>query len=269
MFAAFQSILVALDGHVGGLDAAALAAQLAGPESELALAHVLTGAAGARPTGETARAAVDVMRAHRADLADAHPPVFTTTARSVVAGLRELVDARGAELLVVGTHHRRQLNLAAHDHTRDALRQLSVAVAVAPWRYAGRPPTAIRSVGVGYVDDRAGRAVLDAARGLAWQLGAEVRATTIVAPSNWPDADSGAGWRALAAARRMAEIPGVHGTAVEGDPYHALLVMSRELDLLVVGTHHRSALHRLLPGDVAEGLSHTAGCPLVVVPHGA
>jgi nucleotide-binding universal stress UspA family protein len=122
-------------------------------------------------------------------------------------------------------------------------------------------------VGVGYVDDRTGRVVLDVARGLAWQLGAELRAITIVAASNWPDADSGAGWRALAAARRMAEIPGIHGTAVEGDPHHALLDLSAAVDLLVVGTHHRSALGRLLAGDVAEGLAGSARCPLVVVPN--
>jgi nucleotide-binding universal stress UspA family protein len=170
-------------------------------------------------------------------------------------------------LLVVGAHHDRHVNLASHDRTRDALRHLSCAVAVAPWHYAASAPAAIATVGVGYIDDGSGRVVLDAARGLAWQLGAEMRAMTIVAASNWPDAGSGAGWRALAAARRIAEIPGIHGTAVEGDPYHALIDLSREVDLLVIGTHHRSALHRLLPGDVAEGLAGSARCPLVVVPH--
>jgi nucleotide-binding universal stress UspA family protein len=267
MLAAFQSILVALDGGQGGLDAAALGAELAGPESALALAHVLTGATRARPGDEVRQEAVEVMRPHRSDPAGPDPPLLTTRGGSVVAGLRELVDAHGGELVVVGVHHHRHLNLARHDHTRDALRRLPCAVAVAPRHYARRPPAGIAAVGVGYVDDRGGRVVLDTARGVAWQLGAEVHATTIVASSNWPDADSGAGWRALSAARRMAQIPGVHGTASEGDPYHALLALSREVDLLVVGTHHHSALRRLLPGDVAEGLSHAAGCPLLVVPH--
>jgi nucleotide-binding universal stress UspA family protein len=264
MFAAFQSILVALDGEQGGLDAAALGSLLTAPGTELTLAHVLIGA---RAGGEALQTAVNVVRWLRPDLPGAGPDLVTPRAHSVVAGLRELVDTRRVELLVVGAHHHRHLNLASHDHTRDALRHLSVAVAVAPWHYAARSPAAIATVGVGYVDDRSGRVVLDAARGLAWQLGAEMRAMTIVAASNWPDAGSGAGWRALAAARRMAEIPGIHGTAVEGDPYHALLDLSREVDLLVIGTHHRSALHRLLPGDVAEGLAGSARCPLVVVPH--
>jgi len=266
MYAAYHSILVALDGRQGGLDAAALGAQLATRDSELALGHVLTGAPDARNTDDARRAALEAMRAHGADLADTGVPVLAPRARSVVDGLRELVDARNVDLMVVGAHHHRHFNLAAHDHTRDALDRLSCAVAVAPWRYATRPVSPIASVGVGYVDNRAGRDVLDAARGLAWQLGAEVRATTIVAPSNWPAADSGAGWRALAAARRMAEIPGVHGTVVEGDPYHALLGLSREVDLLVLGTHRRSGLRRFLPGDVAEGLSHAAACPLLIVP---
>jgi nucleotide-binding universal stress UspA family protein len=264
MFAAFQSILVALDGEQSGLDAAILGRLLAAPGTELTLAHVLTGA---RVGGETLQAAANAIRRLRPDLPGAEPDLVMHRARSVVAGLRELVDTRGVDLVVLGAHHHHHLNLAFHDHTRDALRHLSCAITVAPWQYAACAPAAIARVGVGYVDDPSGRVVLDAARDLAWQVGAEMRAMTIVPASNWPDADSGAGWRALAAARRIAEIPGVHGIAVEGDPYHALLDLSREVDLLVVGTHHRSALHRLLPGDVAEGLAGSARCPLVVVPH--
>jgi nucleotide-binding universal stress UspA family protein len=251
MFAAFRTILVALDGGTGGLDAVALGALLAVPETRLTCVHVVT-------------------PAERADAADAARQAagpgaewLTVRADSVISGLRELVEARKVELLVVGSHHH---HLASHDHTRDALRQLDCAIAVAPWGYAARQPPAIASIGLGYVDDRGGRLVLDAARGLAHQLGAQVRAMTIVAHSNWPDRDSGSGWRALDAARRMAEIPGIDATVVEGDPYHALHDLSRRVDLLVLGTHHRRALRRLLPRDVTEGLSHTAACPLIVVP---
>jgi nucleotide-binding universal stress UspA family protein len=141
------------------------------------------------------------------------------------------------------------------------------AVAVAPWGYAMRPDRVIRSIGVGFVDDRSGRVVLDVARGLGWQLGADVHATTVVAASNWESAAAGVGWKAAAAARRMAEIPGVHGTAIEGVPHRALAAVSADVDLLVIGARHRGAVRRLLLGDVGENLAHSSRCPLLVVPH--
>lgn len=231
MLAAFHTILVAVDGDRGGLDAVALTARLAGPEAA-------------------------VVRS----------PVLTASARAVAAALHDLVDAHGADLLVIGAGHHRHLTLRSHDHARAAVRELPCAVAVAPAQYAARPREVIRSIGVGYVDDRAGRVVLDTARSLAWQLGAEIHATTVVPPSNWETSDSAVGWRAAAAAQRMAEIPGVHGMAVEGDPIHALAALSLEVDLLVIASRHHNALRRLAP-DIAGGLSHAAHCPLLVLPH--
>jgi nucleotide-binding universal stress UspA family protein len=249
MYAAFNSILVAMDGREGGVDAAALAGVLAGTDADVAIAHVLTAREGRAPIAATA-----------------DTPVLTARAPSVAAGLHRLVEEHGADLLAIGAHHHGHLS---RDHTRAALRDLPCAIAVAPAGYASRPRRPIRAVGVGFVDDRAGRAVLDTARGLAWQLGAEVHATIVVGPSNWESAESGMGWRAAAAARRMAEIPGVHGVAVEGRPQQALGALSRTVDLLVVGSRHHPVARRLRLSDVAEGLSHSSRCPLLVVPHGA
>jgi nucleotide-binding universal stress UspA family protein len=270
MLAAFHTILVALDGQRGGLDAAVLASRLADPDADLALARVRAHDVDPAHLADERRDAVTreaqrILDVSRAGPAGVSTPLLTVRRRSVAVGLRELVDARGADLLVVGAHHHRHVSLLSRDHTRAALREMRCAVAVAPWEYATRPHQAIRSIGVGYVDDRAGRVVLDTARGLAWQLGAEVRATTVVGLSNWQAADSGVGWKAAAAGRRMGEIPGVHGTAVEGEPRHALVALSNEVDLLVIGSHHHRALRRLLLGDVAEDLSRTSRCPLLVV----
>ncbi len=226
MYAVFNSILVAMDGSQGGLDAAALAADLAAPGADVAIEEV-------------------GLRA---------------------VGLHEQVAAHGADLLVVGAHHHGHLVRRARDPARVALRDMTCAVAVAPRRFAGRAHHVTRTIGVGYTDDRAGRAVLDVARGLAWQLGAEVQATMVVAPSNWQSATSGVGWRAAAAARRMAEIPGVHGTAIEGLPDRVLAELSTDVDLLVIGSRHHAAW-RLPLGDVAGSLSHSSRCPLLVVPH--
>jgi nucleotide-binding universal stress UspA family protein len=64
----------------------------------------------------------------------------------------------------------------------------------------------------------------------------------------------------------MAEIPGVHGSAVEGDVAQALAELARAVDVLVVGSHHHRALRRLILGDVAASLARNLPCPLLVVP---
>jgi nucleotide-binding universal stress UspA family protein len=111
----------------------------------------------------------------------------------------------------------------------------------------------------------AGRAVLDVARSLAWELGAELQAARVVSVSNWVTLDSGGGWKAVAAAQRMREISGVHGVAFEGDVERELVRFARNVDLLVVGTHHHGVARRLMRGDVAAGLTSHSPCPLLVV----
>ncbi len=54
----------------------------------------------------------------------------------------------------------------------------------------------------------------------------------------------------------------------EGDTVHALLEFTekREASMLVIGTHGRGFVERLLLGSVAEGIIRHATLPVVVVP---
>lgn len=54
---------------------------------------------------------------------------------------------------------------------------------------------------------------------------------------------------------------------VEGDPVGAILKISqeRQCDLIVMGSHGRTGLHRLLMGSVAEQVLRKATCPVVTV----
>jgi nucleotide-binding universal stress UspA family protein len=56
---------------------------------------------------------------------------------------------------------------------------------------------------------------------------------------------------------------------VEGSPVDAILDRARQerADLIVMGTHGRTGLSRLLVGSVAEGVLRHAPCPVVVVPY--
>ncbi|MBX3275679.1 MAG: universal stress protein [Sandaracinaceae bacterium] len=71
---------------------------------------------------------------------------------------------------------------------------------------------------------------------------------------------------------RLAELgPRASGEVIEGTPIHRVLgehAAAIGADLLVAGTHGRSAPGRFLLGSVAETLLRTAGIPLLVVPEG-
>jgi nucleotide-binding universal stress UspA family protein len=54
-----------------------------------------------------------------------------------------------------------------------------------------------------------------------------------------------------------------------GDPAHALVDFAKEenVDLIVLGTHGRSGLSRLLMGSVAEAVVRRAECPVLTFKH--
>jgi nucleotide-binding universal stress UspA family protein len=60
---------------------------------------------------------------------------------------------------------------------------------------------------------------------------------------------------------------GVEHRLVEGDPAAAILQVARETEceLIVMGTHGRSGLSRLLMGSVAEKVVRDATCPVLTV----
>lgn len=58
-------------------------------------------------------------------------------------------------------------------------------------------------------------------------------------------------------------------TEVVGDkPAHALLERSEGARLLVVGSHHHNAAHRMLHGSISHATLYHAECPVAVVPAG-
>jgi nucleotide-binding universal stress UspA family protein len=192
-------------------------------------------------------------------LGDPHGRVRSATGRDV-AELHALTAAHHPDLVVFAAPP----HLALRHPAQTALHHPPCHVAVAPRGYAERAAE-VGAIGLGYLDTPEGRAALDVARGLAYRWQAEIEAIRVVAASHWPAPDSGVGWRALAAEERLAEIPGVHGTAVEGDARHALSALARRVDLLVVGPRRHGPLLHLLRGDVLSHLARTSPCPMVLV----
>jgi nucleotide-binding universal stress UspA family protein len=61
----------------------------------------------------------------------------------------------------------------------------------------------------------------------------------------------------------------VKGTVALGTPQVEIIRHAGhwKADLIVVGSHGRGTMGRLLLGSVAQKVLHEAGCPVMVVPH--
>lgn len=58
----------------------------------------------------------------------------------------------------------------------------------------------------------------------------------------------------------------VRRTEVEGEPYEKIVERSRDVDMIVMGTHGRTGLPRFLLGSVAERVVRAAQCPVLTAP---
>ncbi|PZA06384.1 MULTISPECIES: universal stress protein [unclassified Meiothermus] len=76
-----------------------------------------------------------------------------------------------------------------------------------------------------------------------------------------------AGNEALEAALQMAARAGVSAQSKlrEGKPIDAILSEAKSHDLIVMGTHGRSGIDRLLLGSVTEGVLHRSEKPVLVI----
>lgn len=76
-----------------------------------------------------------------------------------------------------------------------------------------------------------------------------------------------AGEEAIAKALSLAQEKGVEATGEvkEGVPVPTIVEAAKGFDLLVMGTHGRTGLDKLLLGSVTEGVLHRVGVPVLVV----
>jgi nucleotide-binding universal stress UspA family protein len=257
----FETIVIGVDGRPGSTDALHLARRLAAPSATLLVTSIAVGFEAA----DAAQRAVTAVTAGHPEL---QAEVYV--AGSVADGLRDTAVAHGADLIVVGSCHRGAAGrlLLGNDATR-AVRNAPCAIAVAPRGYFGDAP--LRTIGVGYDRRPESEHALDVARGLAADTGAELRARHVVAIGTWVTPPSAYSGNAIdeevrTAREHLAALTGVTGDVEVGFPADDLAHFAEEVDLLVVGTRHRSAMGRVILGSTAEMLAGRAATPLLVVP---
>jgi len=135
-----------------------------------------------------------------------------------------------------------------------------------------------QSILVGVDGSEASNRALTTAAHLARLAGARLLIAHVEAPAAYPSELHGmvterkqfpaAAQRALALARQQVAGIETEGNCCEGFVAESLeeKAAERKADLLVVGKHGRSAVHRLLMGSVADRQAHIAQRPLLIVP---
>ena len=245
--------------------------------ADLHLVHVVAAAKEARPAGESKT--LEVLR----DAVESLAPGTTATPRvlcRVVAGVpeRQLLDLAAeaeADLLVLGATRRTALASAVLGTTAGhVIRGARAPVLVV------REPLPERPLRVLLTTDLSHHSAFAHARGgaLARALSAPGEAETrslFVEPPAMGEIPASREQVHLHAERELvdflrAEVPPTHSTPRlrRGDPVFEIVGEAREwgADLLVLGTHGRRGVQRLVLGSVAETVLGHAPCAALVIP---
>jgi nucleotide-binding universal stress UspA family protein len=278
-------IVVGVDGTGSGLDAVALAAQLARVTGDpLIVACVYP--RDTRPSADGAAAqgpAAKALEAARELVGGLAVQYRTTASSSPARGLAELAEHEDAATVVVGSHRRGVFGRVASGSTAERLLHGSgCPVAVAPRGYRRRDSGALRRVGVAFVDTPDGHEAVRYAADLAARASLPLTLYSVVSVhANWfvpevvrPEEETipveVRKEYQEALDRALAELPeGVQATGelLYGEVVDELSVVGeRGVDLLVCGSRGYGPVRRVLLGTVSAALVRQASVPVLVVP---
>jgi nucleotide-binding universal stress UspA family protein len=285
-----QQIVIGYDGSTGGEEALALGVILAeGLEANVSLARVVPKRrllAGLGRSSEHPRNHVSLAAAERY-VRSASPRLEVRSepieARTPAHGLRELCEARGASLVVVGSSLRGGPGRMMLGTTSERLcRESPCPVAIAPRGYRQRAAEQLRVIAVAFDAGHEARRALVAAVAVAERASAAIRVFGVVQPVRLhgaavPPVDIGSPeprFNRGALEANLEEVIhnlpreiGGQRVVLSGEPVDALIdAGERAADLLVVGSRPKGRLLGLVPDSVSIGIAEAAPWPVLVVP---
>ncbi|HEY2161565.1 MAG TPA: universal stress protein [Solirubrobacteraceae bacterium] len=281
-----ELIAVGVDGGAADCDAALLATAIAdAARAELILVAVhpdLPPAVQRRMgTTETKALAAQNIRGFVAPGAR----TVVESDRSVGHALARVATREQVDLLVVGSSRRApegrvQIGRRAHQ----LLGAAPCALAVAPRGLCSHGKLELRVIGVGYDDTPEAAEALGQAGSLARAAGARLRVRAVVddrlpymgvMPGYGPELQEIWGdvvqpdVESLRADAERASLATGAEAVVEvgpGSPIRELVTLSREVDLLAIGSRHWGSPASVLLGGTGEELMHWASCSVMVTP---
>jgi nucleotide-binding universal stress UspA family protein len=283
-------IIVGVDDSTGALDALAFATRIA--EHTGASVRAVTAFnysdTPSRASNEAyreflksdARAVLDTAIGASSGHVDATEVVADPSAAHA---LHALAEERGAALVVVGSSRHGAFGRVVPGSTGERLLHGSPCpVAIVPGGYATAGP--IRTIGVGYDASEEADAALAAACALARHTGATLRiirafdATHVGTPalmttSGWDSMrDQHEVTQRAELEHALAQVPDdvtAEPLFLIGRASQVLAAQSQRVDAMVVGSRGYGPRKAVLLGGVTHGLIRRAGCPVIVLPHGA
>jgi nucleotide-binding universal stress UspA family protein len=275
----YVNVVVGINGLAGDQDAVALANVLASGHNRFTLAHVrLIEAVASRGSSSAfdvaARDASSGLLERQGSALAQNAEVVSTPATSVGAGLHEVAESRGADLIVVGSCHRTAVGrIFAGDDARSVLQHAPCAVALAPAGYASGAGKTGR-IAAAYDGTDESKVAMAHASLLAAELDAEAVTRSVVEPHVY----GGGGWMSavssledaesavVAARARLGDLHGAELEVIVGPVREELAALSQRVDVLVCGSRHQSAIKRVALGSTSDYLARHSACPLLITP---
>ena len=285
----FSKVIVGFDGSEQARDALSLGASLAARDGELIVCCV--------HSFKTLSARVDPAAPHlnreeaeqcieeATQLLDGPLTVRPLLVSGVGAAmvLRHTAEQQHAGLLVLGSSHRGTAGrVLVGSVTEETLHRAPWPVAVAPVGLSrSLKDPRIANIAVAYDDDLLAGTALRLAGALAAETGAHLQ-VIVIANTATPrvlGSTAGLAYSATIESRiQMAEadvtaaiasLPSeltVSSDVRKGLPAEEIIRSSHGVDLLVLGSHGRGPLGRVVLGSVSDAVVRAAACPVLVVP---
>ena len=206
--------------------------------------------------------------------------VRASTPMGVARALQRVIDAEHAGLAVVGSTTRGVVGRVAPGTTAQRMiNGCACPVVVVPHGHG--PPPRLSVIGVGFVPTPEGHRALRAAATVAQMAGADLRVLTVVKPGLSADASAGPTRDTVERSRAHVEATltdaiadlahdvKADGEVMVDDPADALVSVSRNVDLLVMGSRGYGPGLAVLLGGVSRRITMAARCPVLVIPRGS
>jgi nucleotide-binding universal stress UspA family protein len=284
----FHKVIAGFDGSDRGLDALSLGLALTASEGELIVCCVhrfRSLSARIDPTEPSMdREAAEESVGRAIEGLDRSVPVTMklVAEASAATALQRMATDEHAELIVLGSSHRGAVGrVLVGSVTEETLHGAPCPVAVAPVGFHTRgTPARLRSVAVGHDVREPTPGALSVGIGLCEETGASLLLAAVAEDATVPDptratmpyreaveARTHAPEQAVAAA--LDSVPdglSATGEVRDGDVAEQLLEVAETVDLLVLGSHGRGLIGRLVMGSVCDQVVRAAACAVLIVP---